>query len=172
MAWSSNLFLSCSRYPVPLLVFGGWKPSIQVYLPDVSRRVLEWGGLSCGEDALLPFPVDSPDGQNTTCGARGALDALIFIFYFVWAPDTWLKRPCVCFVCVNCVCVCFVCFVYMYFVWFVYVCALCALCVCMSVWALCVCVYGWVCCVCVCFMYVCFACMLCACALDANVFVE
>jgi hypothetical protein len=43
--------------------------------------MLEWTGLSCGEEALLPAPVDPPDGQNTTCGACGALGAFIYVYY-------------------------------------------------------------------------------------------
>lgn len=54
---------------------------IQTYLPGVSRQVLEWGGLSCGEEALLPAPADRPDRQNTTCGARGAFGAFIFVLF-------------------------------------------------------------------------------------------
>ena len=54
---------------------------IHAYLPGVSRQVLEWGGLSCGEEALLPAPADSPDGQNTTCAARGAFGAFIFVLF-------------------------------------------------------------------------------------------
>ena len=57
---------------------------IQTYLTGVSRQVLEWGGLSCGEEALLPAPADRPDRQNTTCGARGAFGAFIFVFFVLY----------------------------------------------------------------------------------------
>jgi hypothetical protein len=57
--------------------------SKHIYQALVVKCLRPWGGLSCGEEALLPAPADSPDGQNTTCGARGAFGAFIFLFCFV-----------------------------------------------------------------------------------------
>ena len=66
---------------------------IQIYLPSVSRQVLEWGGLSCGEEALVPAPADRPDRQNTTCGARSAFGAFI-LFCFVLHERRMGSNPC------------------------------------------------------------------------------
>ena len=50
---------------------------ILAYLPNVNVRVLGLGGLSCGEDTLLPATLDSIRRGGLSCGEDTLLPATL-----------------------------------------------------------------------------------------------